>query len=202
MALYVAYLKADHRSPSAIANAEYVIGKHISRSDINNARIAGLTKERLVSWRDGIVKQAGDDPEKRRKRMVTANRTMTTLVAILNYAVKEKKAEAGAWGDVGKYKRVERARERYLEIEEAQRLVQCCDDTLRPLVQAALQTGCRYSELANLEARDLDLRSGTIKIRTSKNGHARNVLLSDEGTALFRAISAGRSGSERLFTRV
>ena len=193
-------MKADNRTPLAIANATYVINKHVLASDIAKARVAGLTKEKLTKWRDGIVAQAGDDPEKQRARMVTANRTWTNLRAILNYAVREKKCEAGAWGDVA-YKRVDRARERYLEIEEAQRLVEHCDDSLRPLVQAALQTGCRYGELAALEARDLDLRAGTIKIRRSKTGVARNVLLSDEGVALFRAISAGRNGSERLFTR-
>ena len=200
VALYLAHLKADNRTPMAIANATYVINKHVLASDIAKARVAGLTKEKLTKWRDGIVAQAGDDPEKQRARMVTANRTWTILRAILNYAVREKKCEAGAWGDVA-YKRVDRARERYLEIEEAQRLVEHCDDSLRPLVQAALQTGCRYGELAALEARDLDLRAGTIKIRRSKTGVARNVLLSDEGVALFRAISAGRNGSERLFTR-
>ena len=115
--------------------------------------------------------------------------------------MKQGKCEAGAWGDVGKYKRVERARERYLEIEEAQRLVQHCDDNLRPLVQAALGTGCRYSELANLEVRDFDSRTCTLKIRTSKTGHSRTLRLSDESGALFRTISAGRTGSERLFTR-
>ena len=184
----------------AVANCEYVIGKHVLQSDIANARVAGLTKERIDAWRNNII---GDttDPELRRRKMATCNRTWTTLKASLNYAVKQGKCEAGAWSDVSKHKQCEKARERFLSIEEAQLLVKHCDANLKPLVEAALGTGARYSELANLEVRDFDSRTSTLKIRTSKTGHSRTLRLSDESAALFRTLSAGRNGSERLFSR-
>jgi hypothetical protein len=113
-----------------------------------------LTKERIDAWRNNII---GDttDPELRRRKMATCNRTWTTLKASLNYAVKQGKCEAGAWSDVSKQKQCEKARERFLSIEEAQLLVKHCDANLKPLVEAALGTGARYSE-GNLEVRDFD----------------------------------------------
>ena len=48
------------------------------------------------------------------------------------------------------------------------------------LVQAALLTGCRYSELARLKCADFNRDSGTLAIRLSK-GKIRHVVLTDEG---------------------
>ena len=198
-ALYVAHLKVDHRTPMAIENAEYVIGKHIFQP-ILPVLASPVYQRSVITWREAIVAQAGDDPEMRAAASDSQS-NVDNAASDLEFRRQGKEVRSRCMADVGKYKGVERARERYLSIEEAQRLVQCCDDNLRPLVQAALQTGCRYSELAALEARDLDLRAGTIKIRQSKNGHARNVLLSARGRDTISRISAARSGSERLFTR-
>ena len=46
------------------------------------------------------------------------------------------------------FKNVDTARLRYLTIAEAQRLINASEPDFRLLVQAALQTGARYSELA------------------------------------------------------
>ena len=200
VALYLAHLRNDSRTAMAIQNAEYVLRKHVLGTDIANAKVAGLSKDRLEAWRNQMI---GDvtDPELLRRKKATVNRTMTTLKALLNFAVKEGKCEAGAWHGIGRYKKVEKARERFLSVEEAQRLIEHCDADLKPLVQAALGTGCRYGELAALEVRDYDARSNTLKIRQSKTGHSRTLRLSDESGALFRLTSNARNGSERMFTR-
>ena len=80
-------------------------------------------------------------------------------------------------------------------------MVEHCDTDLKPLVEAALGTGCRYGELAALEVRDFDSRFSTLKIRQSKTGVPRVLRLSDESAVLFRRLCAARNGSERLFTR-
>jgi integrase len=51
----------------------------------------------------------------------------------------------------------------------------------RPLVRAALETGCRYNELTRLEVHDLNPGTGTIAIRKSKSGKPRHVILTPEG---------------------
>jgi integrase len=96
---------------------------------------------------------------------------------------------------------VDAARVRYLTVPVAKRLINACDPEFRPLVQAALQTGARYSELARLQAHDFNPDSGTLAIRQSKSGKARHVVLTDEGIALFRQLSMGRVGSDLLLCR-
>jgi integrase len=88
---------------------------------------------------------------------------------------------------------------RYLNLAEAQRLLNACDADFRPLVRAALETGCRYSELARLEVQDFNPDAGTIAIRKSKGGKPRHVILTPEGADFFQHHCAGRTGSEVMF---
>jgi integrase len=90
---------------------------------------------------------------------------------------------------------------RYLSIADAMRLINASDPEFRPLVRAALETGCRYGELTQLEVHDFNPDAGTVTIRRSKTGKARHIVLTDEGRAFFRQHCAGRGGHERMFTR-
>ncbi|MGB8576768.1 MAG: hypothetical protein WCD56_09405, partial [Pseudolabrys sp.] len=89
-----------------------------------------------------------------RRRKSSANRTWTILRAALNHAFREDLvASDTTWRKVKSFKGVDAARGIYLTVEQARRLVNATDSEFRLLVQAALQTGCRYSELARLERR-------------------------------------------------
>ena len=55
-----------------------------------------------------------------------------------------------------------------LSVAEATRLINASDPEFRPVVQAALQTGCRYGELTRLEVHDFNPDSGTLTVRQSK----------------------------------
>ena len=84
-------------------------------------------------------------------------------------------------------------------MDEARRLINACQGDFRDLVRAALLTGCRYGELARLEARDFDEISGTIYVASlTKSGKGRHVDLTDEGTKFFSGLTAGRRGSELM----
>jgi integrase len=96
---------------------------------------------------------------------------------------------------------VEAARVRYLSIAEAERLINAADPDFRPLVYAALETGARYGELAHLEVRDFNPDAGTVTIRISKTDKVRHIILTDEGTAFFRRLCAGRGGHQPMLTR-
>ena len=61
-----------------------------------------------------------------------------------------------AWGKVKPFKNVDAARLRYLTIAEAKRLINASEPDFRLLVQAALQTEVRYSELARLTVSDFN----------------------------------------------
>ena len=137
-----------------------------------------------------------------RRRKSSANRTWTILRAALNHAFRDDLvASDAAWRKVKPFKGVDAARVRYLTVEQARRLVNASDSAFRPLVQAALQTGCRYSELARLEVADFNPDSGTLTIRQSKSGRARHVVLTDEGVSFFRWLAAGRAGSEIMLRK-
>jgi integrase len=87
---------------------------------------------------------------------------------------------------------------RYLTLAEAKRLTNSCDPEFRPLVQAALQTGARYSELARVQVRDFNPDAGTVAVRQSKSGKPRHIVLTDEGVALFKELTAGKSNDELI----
>jgi integrase len=97
---------------------------------------------------------------------------------------------------------VDAARIRYLTIAEADRLINACEAEFRLLVRAALETGCRYGELARLEVSDFNPDAGTIAVRRSKSGRARHVVITSEGAAFFAQVCAGRAGSQLMFRHV
>jgi len=205
---YFRFLEGDGRSHHSIQDAQCRANAHV-RPELGAAKLAALTSERLRHWRDGLARQparlrtptgdrqkyrdSGNDSDGRRARRASANRTWTIVRAALNHAFTEGKVESdAAWRKVKPYKAVDAARIRYLTVAEAVRLIAAADPQFRPLVQAALQTGCRYGELVRLEVRDFDADAGTVAIRRSKSGRARHVHLTDEGRQLLTALTAGR----------
>jgi integrase len=178
---------------------------------------AELTKDMLRAWlgnlaaspprvrtRRGQIQQHRwvDDDEGRRRRKAAANRVLANLKAALNRAWRDGKIETdAAWRRVEPFKGADAARVRYLSIEECRRLINAAEGAFRDLVRAALATGCRYGELAALEVADFNADSGTLRVRQSKSGRSRHVVLTEEGIALFSRLAAGRPGSELLLRR-
>jgi integrase len=188
---------------------------------LGDIKVAALTADMLRHWHRALATAParvrtspgspqqhrasnGDDEELRRRRS-TANRILTVLKAALNRAWKDgklgKSVSDAAWRRVEPFADVVAARVRYLTVAEAKRLLNGCDPVFRKLVQAALETGARYSELAALQVCDFNPDSGKVAIRKSKSGKSRHVVLTDEGAAFFRQVCAGRTGSERMFSR-
>ena len=209
---YLQFLETN-RKPSTARDSRYRAAAFIL-PDLGNIKVADLTTERLERWLAHNAKSAprlrtskGDtqqhrevaDDDDRRRRKASANRLLTILKGALNRAWRRGKvASDSAWRRVEPFEDVDAARVRYLSVEEAKRLVNACDTQFRPLVQAALATGARYSELARLRVNDFDHRAGTVAIRQSKSGNARHIILTDEGVALFRQLTAGRGGDELM----
>jgi integrase len=148
-------------------------------------------------------RDTSSDPEALRRRQATANRTLTILKGALNHAWSENKvATRDAWQRVKPFKEVDVARVGYLEMDQITRLVNACDPGFRPIVQAALLTGCRYGELAALRAADFNPdKGGTVHVRQSKAGKSRHVVLTDEGRRFFDAATAGREGNDLILPR-
>ena len=58
-----------------------------------------------------------------------------------------------------------------LSDEDLEKLLQHCPEPIRTIVAVAADTGMRRSELRLLKWQDVDLASGTLTIRQTKNGH-------------------------------
>lgn len=211
---YLEFLKKNRKSAD---DARYRANAFIL-PELGDDEVEALTTDRLRRWHEGLAETAPrlrtkagekqrhreivDGEEARRRRRSTANRTLTVLKAALNRAWREDKISSDTiWRRVEPFEDVDAARVRYLTVAEAQRLVNASDPEFRPMVEAALQTGSRYGELCRLDVQDFNRDSGTLAIRHSKSGKPRHAVLTEEGVALFRQLTAGRSGHEPMLRR-
>ena len=216
VANYVDFLKAQGR---ATEDTERRAVAHILPK-LGDIEVAALTSEKIRQWlaalasapafvrtktgeRQNHKPAPGGDPEAVRRRRSSANRVLTILKAALNHAYDEKHVSTNdAWGRrVKPFRDVDVARVRYLTIAEAKRLLNASDPQFRPLVRAALETGCRYSELTRLKVHDFNPDAGTVNIQLSKSGKPRHVVLTDQGAAFFRQVCTGRGGDGIMFQR-
>ena len=180
--------------------------------------VADLTAKKIREWHNAMAEkprrlrsaarrpvryaEATDDDESKRRRKSTANRVLSIFKAILNFAHKEGSAASDdAWRRVLPFKGVDAPRIRYLSVDECVRLVNGCAPHFRPLVQAALFTGCRYGELTRMEVADFNPDSGTVLVHISKTKKRRHVVLTDEGQRYFADVTAGRGGVDLIFKR-
>ncbi len=76
-------------------------------------------------------------------------------------------------------------RQFFLTRAQAKRLIASCRPDLALLVQAALYTGCRISELVNLKARDVGGHVFGVYIEPLKSYRGRYVILPEEGMSFF-----------------
>jgi integrase len=188
--------------------------------ELGNEPVARLTSDQINRWRESAAKEPArlrtkpgqkqryrtvapeDREEEKRRRRATANRKLVILKAALNMAWREGRVPSdAAWRKVKPYRDTDRARSRYLLVAECQRLINAADPDLRLMIQAALQTGCRYAELAALVVSDFNSDAGTLHIQTSKSGKSRHVVLTDEGVTFFRSLTTGRSSRDRLLVK-
>jgi integrase len=219
LADYFNWLRTDGRPEDLVADAERR-AKAMIEPKLGNTEVQSLTAKGLRAWRDDLVKAgartrtAKNEKQKHRaiegadglrKRQASVNRIFATLRAALNHAFREGAvASDHEWRKVKPFSRVDGKRTAFLEVDEAQRLVNACDGDFRLLVQAALLTGGRYSSLARLRVRDFHANTGTVELTTRKgNGSERPfpVTLTDEGIAFFRRVCLGRAKGDLMLTK-
>jgi integrase len=212
---HLIFLEHDGRSRHSISDARSRI-KFI-RSQIGTLKLTSLTPERLRRWLNDLANTpprlrtrkgeqqkyrdvSGEDAQ--RSRRATTNRLWTVARSALNHALATGKVDSDkGWRGVKPFRSVDTARVRYLSIAEAQRLINGCDSDFRPVVQGALETGCRWGELCALQVSDFHPDSGTINIRKSKGGKPRHVVLTPEGERFFVQLTLGCSPTDPMFGR-
>jgi integrase len=190
---------------------------------LGTIKVVDLTADTIRKWHFDLAKQpprlrtkkgqeqkyrkVGRDDETKRRRRASANRTLTILKAALNRSWREySKAipSNGEWQRVEPFENVDAARVRYLTVAEAKRLVNACDRQFRPIVEAGLQTGARYGQIAKLTVQDFNPDAGTLQLRTRKGDGTEKVyhcVLTEEGAQFFKRACVGRTGGDLIFTR-
>lgn len=126
------------------------------------------------------------DHEALRKR----KKTLNTIIGILRMAI-QMAWENGdiesdlCWRRIRRVPHADSPRQHFLTRSQAKRLIASCRPDLALLVQGALYTGCRVSELAQLRARDVGGHFYGIYVEPMKSYRGRYVVLPDEGMSFF-----------------
>lgn len=87
----------------------------------------------------------------------------------------------------------------FLNRDECRSLLAHCTPALRDLTLAALYTGCRVGELANLRVEDVGFQVFGLRIAAFKRSPARFVFLPDEGMAFFLKRTEGKNPKDPVF---
>lgn len=168
----------------------------------HDARAESPAKLRTRKGADQQNERPADDNEARRKRRATANRDLTVLKAALNLAAETRDwLPVAAWTTVKAFKGVDVPKRRYLNDDEARRLVNSSDPEFRPMVRAALLTGGRYGELRHAKVKDYDRQARTVFLLETKNSEQRPAYLDDDGVTLIEQSIAGKNPADFIFLR-
>ena len=148
---------------------------------------ADLTREQIRDWLAALAAKplAGSketDPDVRAKRRrATANRNLTVLKAVLNECHADRKIAADTeWRKLKPLKNATTVRDRWLTTDEAKRLERVCSGDFKTLVKAALLTGARYGQLCDVQVKDFDAASATLRLESAKgsSGETKEYLFS------------------------
>jgi len=197
----------------SLKKTRHTIEKHI-RPALGERRVCELTTSDLRKFqtelatrrsvyranRNGVAKPRPDDGDADRRGKANANRIFAPLKAALNRAFNDGKVpDDTAWRRVKPFPKVSVARIRYFAKPEIEKLLRTAEPWFRSVLQAALFTGARWSEIHRMKVRDVDLESGTVHIPETKSGRPRYIHLTDDGLRFFARQCAGKALLDTLF---
>lgn len=164
--------------------------------DITEARIYSAVsrmhnRSHLEIWKAKVAaarKKGNPDPEYIAKPVTTSTKAkhLALMKAILRAAERDWKWLEKA--PVIKIPAVRNKRVRWLEKEEAKRLIDECPEPLKSVVKFALATGLRRSNIINLEWQQIDMqrRVAWVNPEDSKSNRAIGVALNDTACKVLR----------------
>lgn len=164
--------------------------------DITEARIYSAVsrmhnRSHLEIWKAKVAaarKKGNPDPEYVAKPVTTSTKAkhLALMKAILRAAERDWKWLEKA--PVIKIPAVRNKRVRWLEKEEAKRLIDECPEPLKSVVKFALTTGLRRSNIINLEWQQIDMqrRVAWVNPEDSKSNRAIGVALNDTACKVLR----------------
>lgn len=174
---------------------EYYSGcliKNITSASIYAAISKMINRNHLARWeakKEACIKRGKDIPLYTPKQ--TAAATKTVRLAFIKSLLRAAERE-WQWLDrapIIKVNQPKNKRIRWLEPHEAIRLINECPEPLKSVVQFALATGLRRSNIINLEWQQIDMqrRVAWINPENSKSGKAIGVALNDTACQVLRS---------------
>lgn len=158
------------------------------------------TDKQRAAAKAKAAKPVIDAAERKRRKRATLNRVINALKGCLNRAFQDGHvASDAAWRRLRKFKSADSARVQWLTADQATRLINAAASDFRPILHAAMLSGCRWGELRALKCRDYDPVSGSVNVAESKSGMPRRVYLTDDGKAAFESWTAGRPEADVIF---
>ena len=151
-------------------------------SQLGEHKLADITPDKISRSRDGLLKKGFQKS--------STNRYVAALSSAYSMAVKE-----FGWTDTNPCSKVRklsepRGRTRFLTDDERERLLISCENSntkeLLIIVLLALSTGARKNEIRWLRWDDVNVQTGTVIFRETKNGTIRSVPLVGRGLDLIR----------------
>ena len=151
-------------------------------SQLGEHKLADITPDKISRSRDGLLKKGFQKS--------STNRYVAALSSAYSMAVKE-----FGWIDTNPCSKVRklsepRGRTRFLTDDERERLLISCENSnakeLLIIVLLALSTGARKNEIRWLRWDDVNVQTGTVIFRETKNGIIRSVPLVGRGLDLIR----------------
>ncbi|RSW78822.1 site-specific integrase [Klebsiella aerogenes] len=153
-------------------------------SRMQNRKAKEIWQQRV----DAAVRKGKDAPEFEAKPVTTSTKAkhLALMKAILRAAERDWKWLEKA--PVIKIPSVRNKRVRWLEHEEAKRLIDECPEPLKSVVKFALATGLRRSNIINLEWQQIDMqrRVAWVNPEDSKSNRAIGVALNDTACKVLR----------------
>lgn len=151
-----------------------LVSKQLGHHHLNN-----ITSSLLVSYRD--------------KRLTTAsNQTTKHELSLVRRAMKK----AIEWGYIDSVPFVAspslkgQARTRRLKSSELELLLKTTDDYLKHIIILLIETAMRRGELTKLTVKDIDLETGLIVLKDTKNGFDRIIPVSKKGLTSLKYLIA------------
>ena len=155
---------------------------------LGDYKLSEVTPALISEYKSKLIRE--ETHMKRNRSGARANRYLAVLSSAMNTAVKE-------WGwlednPIIKIKKFSEpnGRVRYLDNYERDALIKACENSsnkdLKLVVLMALSTGARKMEIWGLKWSDLDLKTGRIVFRDTKNKEIRGVRLTGPALELLR----------------
>ena len=155
-------------------------------------QIRSLKKHFSGYYLSEITKDVIDDFRAKKKKDGGKNGGINRILACL----KSMYNRAIEWGDfdgvnpMANVKKLQEppGRTRFLEKEDLKHLIECCDDSLKPYVLIAYNTGLRFSEQMSLKWNDLDFKNNLISVYLTKSGKKRVLPMNEDMKKVFSSI--------------